>query len=362
MKVLQVIPTLDQGGAEHFVTELSVALVNLGVSCDVVTLFDIQDNNNLGEKLRDNHIQLFSLHKKEGPDLSIFFKLIKLIRKGKYNVVHTHIGATKYILLAAFLLPSVRLVTTLHSEARREAGKSLDLWSRKLMFNFKKCIPVTISEESERSFESFYGYNAEIILNGVSEYKKQKDISVRDNNDQIVFIHPASCQPVKNQELLLKAFARLTEEYSNSKLIWVGNVDAYKDLYEQLKTMMVPQVEYHGIVPNVRDYLSKADAMCLSSKMEGLPMTVIEAFSVGCVPICTPVGGCNNIIHNWENGILSSDLTIESYYSALKSYCELSREEKNRLKEESRKSYKEFDIVNCAESYISLYKNGIKKN
>lgn len=224
------------------------------------------------------------------------------------------------------------------------------------MFKLNKCVPVTISEESEKSFEDFYGKNAVIILNGVSEYKKGSDIILRDNENQIVFIHPASCQPVKNQKLLLRAFAKLTEEYPNTKLIWVGNDKAYPLLFKQLQSLFVTQVCYCGNVPNVRDLLCQADGMCLSSLMEGLPMTIIEAFSVKCVPICTPVGGCVNVIKNGKNGILSEGLTVDDYFKALKKYCVMNEEDRKIMREEAYKSYGRYNIDKCAESYINLYK------
>lgn len=355
MKVLEVIPTLGQGGAEHFVAELSIELKRMGIECDVVTLFDVEKTNDLLVQIQNEDIKTYSLHKKDGFDLSVFYSLVKLIKKGHYNVVHAHVGAIKYVLLAAFVLPGVKFFATLHSEASREAGKSLDLWSRKLMFKTRRCTPVTISEESQKSFEDFYGYKAEMVLNGVSDYVQNTEISIRDNKDQIVFVHPASCQPVKNQFLLLKAFALLIDKYPNSKLIWIGSLNSYPKLYEDLKKIMVPQVVYMGVVSNVRDYLSQADAMCLSSQMEGLPMTVIESFSVGCIPICTPVGGCKNIIIDKKNGLLSKDLSVNSYYNALEYYCKLSDADKRNMRNSSKESFSNYTISKCASQYLELF-------
>lgn len=40
-----------------------------------------------------------------------------------------------------------------------------------------------------------------MIYNGVSNYMGNGISSLRDNETQFLFIHPASCQPVKNQQL-----------------------------------------------------------------------------------------------------------------------------------------------------------------
>lgn len=355
MKILQIIPALDQGGAEHFVCELAVAIKQRNVKCDVLTLYRVGKGNDLADALRDNGINFYCLNKKNGFDFRVFYKLLKFIRNGGYSVVHVHVGAIKYILLAAFFLKSSNFFATIHSEARREAGRSLDLWSRKILFKNKKCIPVTISEESELSFEEFYGIKGIVIPNGVSPYTKNLELKIRDNREQLVFVHPARCQPVKNQELLFKAFQELVNVYPNVKIIWAGRIDVSKEEYDKLKTIMPSQVEYIGEVKNIRDYLYSADAMCLSSKMEGLPMTILEAFSVGCIPLCTPVGGCKNVIKKGINGFLSDDLTVGSYCRMLKQFVGLSEEERNRIKKEGLETYKEFSIENTCSQYLELF-------
>ena len=199
--------------------------------------------------------------------------------------------------------------------------------------------------------------DAPIVYNGVSNYAGNGIAPLRDNEDQFLFIHPASCQPVKNQELLIKAFTRLVIEYSNSKMIWLGSNASYKTLFDSLISIKPQQFEYLGVVPNVREYLSQADAMCLSSKMEGMPMTIIEAFSVGCPSLCTPVGGIVNMIKNGVNGMLSDDLEVESYYKMLKSFCELTTEQRKQMRDMANLSFAKYSIENSVRGYLEIYKS-----
>ena len=194
-----------------------------------------------------------------------------------------------------------------------------------------------------------------MIQNGVSPYMREKSIQLRQSDDQLVFVHPASCQVVKNQQLLLKAFGRLSEMRPQVRLVWVGNNSTFPDLYKSLEPLMNDKVSFLGVVENVRDYLSQADAMVLSSKMEGMPMVIIEAFSVGCVPICTPVGGCRNMIQSGENGLLSEDLSEEAYLKALLTYVDASVEKKRELKSAAQDSFKHYSIEECASSYLRLF-------
>ena len=311
MKILQVLSTLGTGGAEHFAVGLTNELIQEGYECDLVTLFDVEEGNDLLKELSPK-CSYSSLHKKLGFDLGCYIRLHRFIKAGGYDVVHAHVGAIPYILLSTLLLNKVKFVSTIHSEAKREAGRNIMKWSRLYMFKHNKCTPVTISEESKSSFDEYYKMDAPMVYNGVSEYNGAGISPLRDNEEQLLFIHPASCQPVKNQVLLIKAFAKLVSEYPNSKMIWLGRNETYQSLYNSLVPFMPKQFIYVGTVPNVRDYLAQADAMCLSSKMEGMPMTIIEAFSVGTPALCTPVGGIVNMIEEDKNGLLSASLSIEN--------------------------------------------------
>ena len=361
MKILQVLSTLGQGGAEHFVIELTTELIQQGYECDVVTLFDVEKSNDLRKDITKitKHV---SLNKKSGFDLFCFYKLYKFIKNGRYDIVHAHVNAIPYILLAAIFLPKVKFVATIHSEARREAGKSIMKWIRFFMFKSNICIPVTISEESKLSFDEYYNMDSFMVYNGVSKYNGVGIKPLKDNDEQILFIHPASCQPVKNQELLFKAFAKLVREFPNTKMIWLGSKDAYPLLFESLKNIMVSQIEYKGIVHNVRDYLIQADAMCLSSKMEGMPMTIIEAFSVGKPALCTSVGGIINMIDSGSNGMLSASLSVDDYYATLKSFCNLSKKDRNLMCQNALNSFSKFSIENTTRGYLKVYKNDKNRN
>lgn len=355
MKILQVLPTLNTGGAEHCAVELANEFVRQGYECDVVTLFDIEKQNDLLKQL-DSRINHFSLNKRKGFDICCYFKLYHFIKKGKYNVVHAHVGAIPYLLLASLLLKKVKFVATIHSEAKRDAGKSICKWTRIFMFKNGLCIPVTISEESKASFDEYYKMDAPMVYNGMSDYESNANLGLRDNKKQLLFIHPASCQMVKNQQLLFRAFSKLTEEHYNVKLCWLGSVNTYYELYESLKKEMPSSAIYIGVVSNVRDYLAEADAMCLSSKMEGMPMTIIEAFSVGCPCLCTPVGGIVNMIRNGENGMLSENLEIESYYKMLKTFCELTTDERQTMRDNAKQSFANFSVEKSAKGYLEIYR------
>lgn len=354
MRIFEVVPNLISGGGERFVVELSNELALQGHDVTIVTLYDKSDSHILESHVNRNLIKRISLNKKRGFDVNCIFRLFACIKKEKPDVVHTHTSATPYILFPSIFLHGSRFFATIHSEAKREAGKFLEKLSRQIMFKYNLCMPVTISKEMELSFERFYKRSAPIVNNGITPYKRQKQVNLHENDSQIVFIHVGSCRPVKNQSLLFEAFSRVLEKHQNLKLYWVGRND--NNLFTSLASYFSDKIVYIGEVDNPRDYMYDADALCLSSVMEGSPMTIIEAFSVGCIPLCTPVGGCVDMIQDGVNGFLSSDITVEAYSDMLEKFMDISSDERKVMRQNSIKSFSIYDIANTAKKYVEIFR------
>lgn len=351
MRILELIPTLKVGGAETFVVNITNAFAANGNECEVVTLFDVDDGDFLAQRL-DAKISLISLDKAKGFDFKCLCNVVRAIKKYKPDIVHAHIGAISYLLLAVIFYRHCKYFATIHSEANREAGGILTKTIRKILFKLKLVIPVTISKESMLSFEKLYVMTPDMICNGVPEV----EVIAGEDYDKLVFIHPASCQPIKNQVLLFKAFSELAQQNTNVELHWFGDHSQYETLFNELSSLFGDKIIYKGVTQDVRKYLKNARAMCLSSIMEGMPMTIIEAMSVGCIPIATPVGGCINMIEDNVNGFLSADMSTEAYYEVLKKAATISDEELNKMRKSARNTYEQkYTIDKTALEYINLF-------
>ena len=62
-----------------------------------------------------------------------------------------------------------------------------------------------------------------------------------------------------------------------------------------------------------------ADVVILTSRYEGLPLTILEAMRAGAVPIATDVGAVSEVVIDGENGILlGTDTAVEDAFAALR--------------------------------------------
>ncbi|MEV5979763.1 glycosyltransferase [Streptomyces sp. NPDC052114] len=110
MKVLHVITGLGVGGAEQ---QLRVLLRHLPTACDVVTLTNA---GAVAEGIRADGTRVTDLGMAGNRDLAALPRLTRLIRAGRYDVVHTHLyRACLYGRLAARLAGVRAVVATEHS-------------------------------------------------------------------------------------------------------------------------------------------------------------------------------------------------------------------------------------------------------
>lgn len=360
MKILEIIPQLSQGGAERFVIDLCNEM-SKEHEVVLVVLHNVNKYGLFQDELNET-IRFINMNKQKGMDWKLFFRLAKLIRKEKPDIVHTHLRSIVYTLLSYIFPSKIQFIHTIHNDAKMEAGNGINKWCRKFAFNLKRVHPVTISEESQRSFEEFYHLPSTLIYNGRPKYNLNTDIStvrqeleeIKTNKNAPMIVNIARIQPQKNQIVLAKAIDNINSQGKAIELAIIGE-KANKQIASDIESLNSPYVHLLDIRTNPRDYMRAADAFCLSSIYEGMPITLIECFSVGAVPLCTPVGGIVNMIQDGENGLLAKGSTPQDIETMLKKFLQLPNSEIERIKTSSLNTFKRFDMNQCAQNYISLF-------
>ncbi|MEU1167156.1 glycosyltransferase, partial [Streptomyces sp. NPDC005921] len=110
MKALHVITGLGVGGAEQ---QLRLLLRHLPVSCDVVTL---TNPGPVARGLTADGVRVVHLGMAGNRDLGALPRLVRVIRRGRYDLVHTHLyRACLYGRIAARLAGVRAVVATEHS-------------------------------------------------------------------------------------------------------------------------------------------------------------------------------------------------------------------------------------------------------
>ncbi len=360
MNILQVISTLNSGGAERFTVDLSNQLARNN-KVTVVVLERIDPGWFLLKELHSD-IKVISLNKTEGFSLKASAELFNIIKNNNIEIVHTHLTGIHYVIVAAMLQRrKITFVHTVHNTAKAEARSRKGILIRKMLFSCKFVYPVTISDDSHESFVQFYKTGARLICNGRNrpEIKGDEDAATdirkaRVTENTRILLNVASIQASKNQLLLAKCVQRLVGEGYDVSLLIIGR-KVYPEIVEEIGKLDCSRIFILGEKSNPVEYMALADAFCLSSLYEGMPISVIEAFSAGLIPVCTPAGGVADMIRDGYNGILSTGFTEDDYYRALKQFIDMEACTLEEMKNNAEKSYEVYSMEVCAGSYQKLY-------
>lgn len=360
MRIFQIIFSLASGGAERVVVNLSNELAKEH-EVTIICIQKIRGNNSFYLKQLNENIEVVSLDANKGINLKSFVKIFQLIIWHNPNIIHAHLNTLVYCFLPSLFFKKIKFFHTLHSIADKSVGfkhqKILNRWFYRQHF----IRPIAISAECAISFQQFYGLgNISIIPNAVPyptkslafESVKEEVQRYRLDEKSIIFTHLARFSNPKNQNMLVEVFNDLLDQGHPVKLLIIGNG------FESCKAILLKRKAKNGIYflgekTNPIDYLMNSDCFVLSSEYEGLPMSLLEAFSCGIPAVCTPAGGIPDVLNKDFLGIISTNFTKRSYKHAVEQF--ITRKD-NFDKTKITQYYKEnFSIRNSANAHIDKF-------
>lgn len=301
MRILQVITSLQIGGAEKLIAEITPMLRDKGHQVDVLAFDGVETH--FTQMLKQQGIKIISFGKNCNVYNPLFiFKLAKLMRH--YDIVHTHNTAPQLFAAIASLLCSVVLCTTEHTTSNRRRGwkwyARVDRW---MYCRYKKVI--CISNQAEQNLKEYHPSlaNTCTIFNGVdvAKFHNATPISGLKPAGKFVVAMVAGFRYQKDQETLIRAFSHLDKD--KFQLWLVGDGDR-RSLLEQLVSdlNLQEQVQFLGLRSDIPELLHSADAVCMSSHFEGLSLSNIEGMSAGKPFIASDVDGLREVTKDF--GIL----------------------------------------------------------
>lgn len=110
----------------------------------------------------------------------------------------------------------------------------------------------------------------------------------------------------KGLDVLLEAWAQVTPEFTNARLVIVGDGELrgrLEALAHQLK--LNGKVHFTGAVSDTTPYLQACDLYVQPSFREGLPLAMLEAMSCELPVLATNVGGISDLLLDHQNGLLA---------------------------------------------------------
>ncbi|WP_347924962.1 glycosyltransferase [Pontimicrobium sp. SW4] len=317
MKVIQLIDSLDAGGAERVAVNIANALA---LKTEGSFLCTTRKEGILKNSLNDDVGYMF-LKKVNALDIFAIKRLSKFVRKHKIDVIHAHSTSFFLATIVKWLHPTLRIVWHDHY------GNSEYLNSRKsniLKFCSKYISHIICVNDALKLWnkKKLQCNNVIYLPNFAVQDKVDAKTKLKGVSGKRI-LHLANLRPQKDHKTLFLAFKKVLEKFPDWSLHCVGK--DFSDEYSKKirlvisKLQLVDSVFFYDSKEDVSNIISQSDIGVLSSKSEGLPISLLEYGLFGLPVIATNVGDCKKVITiESESGILVEKENPKALASAIK--------------------------------------------
>ncbi len=333
MRILYTLPDLHFGGAANLlaqnIQELSkyheVSIVYFGTNHSMLPNF-VKSGI---EPIRIPYNGYFDLY-------SCTKKLREFIVNNEIDLVHTNLFLDKILVALAVKKLKIIKVSTIHSASGSTYIKTL---KHRVVFQienylhnsyYNKTVVVSQATKDVCIDRKIDVGNLEVILNGIPGLKFNGKSEFGNASSCLTLGTACRFQKIKGLERLIDFFFILNQKIK-CQLILIGDGPDIEKIENKIELLgLTESVKMIGFTNDVVRYLNNVDFYVNSSYSEAMPVSVIEALSLGKPVIASNVGGLPEIINDESNGILVdfeniSEAALKAFkFVSNKNYEELS--------------------------------------
>jgi glycosyltransferase involved in cell wall biosynthesis len=316
IRVAHVVLALDTGGLERIVVDLVRVGRAQGLEPSVVCL---ERPGTLAVQVEALGTPLVCAGKPPGLRLGTVGKLRELLRELRPDVVHTHqIGALFYAGPAA---KREKVPAVVHTEHINNVAKSRTLnkklrtrllWGLAGSFTDRFCCVSDDIAEAVRAFGTVPARKVSVVLNGIDtdafdlagdSEALRRSLGIPKGAPVVGTV--GRLNEVKSQDLLIRSVAKLRGRDPKPHLLLVGDGPELGRLRELAVALdLADRVHFVGYQAQPEHFLHLMDVFALTSRLEGMPLAILEAWAAGRPVISSRVGGVPAIVTDGATGIL----------------------------------------------------------
>lgn len=339
--VALAIPGLDKlGGAERQLLLLAHGLHRRGWRVSVIALSGAGGAQ--AEALADAGITFIRLRMRKGiADPRGWLRFHRWLARETPDILHAHLPHATWMARWSRLgLPSLTIVDTLHSSSTGSLGRHIG-------YRLSDWLSETVTAVSQPVREAHLAaglvspWKLTVVPNGVDTAALMPDRGIRDAvrkelglGDEFLWIASGRLEPVKDYATLLRAMLQLPP---HARLLIAGSGSQGEELRGLASRLGLDgRVRFLGFVREIEPLLQAADAAVLSSRWEGLPMSLLEAGACALPAVATDVPGSRQAVEHGVTGLLAPAADPEALASAMRTMMLTSADERRTMGERSR--------------------------
>jgi glycosyltransferase involved in cell wall biosynthesis len=306
--VLILVDELKAAGAENLAVNIAIKLKDSPQYAPVVC--STRWGGETEGKLKANNIEYFVLHRDHLHQIYKFSLLRDILKKYDIQVIHAHkIGTNFWGGIFGQINRTPVVLGHIHGQGKGWKNVIFEKVAWKLSDKL-----VTVSEsERQRLIDKKKVPPAKIvtIYNGINiaKFSEKNSCDMRQQlglspNIPTIGIS-AELRVEKNHEVFLLAAREILKERKDPRFLIIGDGDERQKLETFARDLgIIDNCVFTGFIKNIPDMLAALDVGVLSSRLEALPLTLLEYMASAKPIVTTSVGGIPEVVQDGVNGFL----------------------------------------------------------
>ena len=370
MKIIRIIARLNIGGPSIHISNLC-NLQNMGHQTVLIYGATSPGEGDMAYLLKDKNVKTHYVPELGREisflkDIKTFWKIYKIIRKEKPDIVHTHTAKAGMLGRAAAKFAGVKKIYhTFHGHVFHgyfSPLKTKFFIVLEYLLSLVSTKIITLNTQQQNEIASFTGINKDkfvVVPLGFDLAKLQALPNIVDKNKPLRIGIVGRLTAIKNHTLFVEVLKNIYKNKFSFTAEIIGDGELRKEIEKQIEHYgLQTHVTFRGWVTNTAEIYKNLDYLFLTSLNEGTPVAVIEAMAARKVVITTPAGGVVDIANHGQNGFVSKDFTAESFTDAFLQSIEISPEEVEKILGNAQKTAEQFSLATLLANINNLYTTG----
>lgn len=308
-------------------------------------------------------------------NIKAIFKAKRLLEKIEFDIISTHTTLASAVVRAAIILlhRKPKVFCTVHGYLFNESDglkKWISLIPEKICASVTNVLMVMNHEDYRiakkyrlSSDKLYYIDGMGIALGNFMRPSQEERIELRRrqgfSEEDFLFLYAAEFSKRKNQSLLIRAFANISKEHTNMKLLLAGDGVLLEECKSLAKGLISKdQIQFLGHVNDMKAIYSIVDAVVSTSRIEGLPFNIMEAMACGLPVIASKIKGHVELVNHEETGVLFELEDQAELEEALMLVFD-DKEKQVRLGKNAIKRMERFSLDSVFEQIMEIYYKNI---
>jgi glycosyltransferase involved in cell wall biosynthesis len=310
--VLHIIKSLGRGGAEMLLPE--TLRQHDKQKYDFHYIYFLPWKNQMVSAIEEEGGKVVCIAAKNNASILLAVrKIAAYVRKNNIQLIHCHLPWAGMAARIVGKMTGVPVVYTEHNKWERY--HKLTYLLNKFTFGSQQRV-IAVSAEVANSIKTNYGKAkplVQVVANGTDTFKYSRtqhlgnELRAALNIPETATVIGITCvfRAQKRLSTWLEIAQALHAKNPDTFFIIVGDGPLKEEVHAKAKALSTNKyVFFAGLQTETRPYFAAMDIFMMSSEFEGLPIALLEAMSMNCVPACTAAGGIPEVIKDGENGIL----------------------------------------------------------